>query len=189
MKDNSVPYNHAPKAIVPGSVSASRSGNMTHIRKATVEDAEALCLIYNHYVLNTVITFEEEPVAANEMAHRIEEVTSSLPWLVCVRDSEIVGYAYAANWRARSAYRHSVESSVYLRHGIARQRLGTLLYEALLAELARLPVHAVMGGIVLPNESSVALHEKFGFEKTAHFKQVGFKFGQWLDVGYWQLIL
>lgn len=162
---------------------------MTRIRKASVEDAEALCLIYNHYVLNTVITFEEEPVTASQMSQRIEEVTSSLPWLVCVRDDEILGYAYAAKWRARSAYRHSVESSVYLRDGIARQRLGTLLYEALLAELARQPVHAVMGGIVLPNESSIALHEKFGFEKTAHFKQVGFKFGQWLDVGYWQLIL
>jgi L-amino acid N-acyltransferase YncA len=189
MKDNSVPHNHAPKATASGSVSASRSGNMTHIRKATVEDAEALCVIYNHYVLNTVITFEEEPVTASQMSQRIGEVTSSLPWLVCVRDDEIVGYAYAAKWRARSAYRHSVESSVYLRHGIARQRLGTSLYEALLAELARGQVHAVMGGIALPNESSVALHEKFGFEKTAHFKQVGFKFGQWLDVGYWQLIL
>jgi L-amino acid N-acyltransferase YncA len=164
--------------------------SMNHeIRKAGKEDSAAICRIYNHYILNTVVTFEEREVTVDAMASRIDEITASLPWLLCVRDNEILGYAYASRWRPRAAYRHSVESSVYIADSASGQGLGTSLYQALLAELAGRSVHVVIGGIVLPNRRSVVLHEKLGFEKVAHFKEVGFKFGQWLDVGYWQLIL
>ena len=160
------------------------------IRAATTDDAESIVRIYNHYVLNTTITFEEESVSPQEMAGRIAEVTSNgLPWLVVEQDGGVVGYAYATKWKARCAYRFSVETTVYLAPGLAGRGLGTKLYEVLLAQLRDKGLHAAMAGIALPNPSSIALHEKFGMTKVAHFKEVGFKFNQWLDVGYWECVL
>lgn len=163
---------------------------MTHIiRPATVADAAAMCDVYNPYVLDTVISFETEPVTPEQMGHRILDITSQFPWLVCVEDGKILGYAYATKWRARAAYQHAVESSVYLSPAAGGKGFGSALYRALIAELKKLPVHVVIGGIALPNAASVALHEKMGFEKVAHFAQVGKKFERWIDVGYWQRVL
>lgn len=160
------------------------------IRQATSADAAAIAAIYNHYVLNTVITFEEQAVSTEQMAERIGQVKADgLPWLVLEQNSEVLGYAYATKWRVRSAYRFSVESTVYLKAGIVGKGFGSQLYQQLLAELKALGLHLVIGGITLPNEKSVALHEKFGFEQCGHFQQVGFKFEQWRDVGYWQKLL
>lgn len=160
------------------------------IRPATPADAAAIAGIYNHYVAHTTITFEEQAVAPEQMAERIAEVgAASLPWLVAEREGQVLGYAYAGRWKARSAYRFSVETSVYLRDGLGRQGVGSALYDALFAELKARGVHAAIGGIALPNDNSVALHEKFGMKKVAHFEQVGFKFGRWIDVGYWQRVL
>jgi L-amino acid N-acyltransferase YncA len=161
-----------------------------HIRNAGSTDAAALAAIYNHYVLNTAISFEEAALSEAEMARRIAEVQAAgLPWLVIDDAGALAGYAYATRWRVRPAYRHSVETSVYLRAGSAGAGFGTLLYRALLARLREDGRHLVIGGIALPNPASVALHEKAGFEKVAHFSEVGFKLGRWHDVGYWQLIL
>lgn len=163
---------------------------MTHfIRPASVADAAAICKIYNPYILDTFISFETEPVTPEQMAHRIVDITTHFPWLVCVEDGQILGYAYATKWRARAAYQHAVESSVYLSSAAAGKGLGSALYRALIAELEKLPVHVVIGGVALPNAASVALHEKMGFEKVAHFAQVGKKFDRWIDVGYWQRVL
>jgi phosphinothricin acetyltransferase len=159
------------------------------IRLATIDDAASIAAIYNHYVLNTSITFEEEAVSNAAMAARIRETTESLPWLVFESDGEILGYAYASKWKSRCAYRYSVESTVYLKHGITRQGLGTQLYDRLLSDLRSKGMHSVIGGIALPNAASQGLHEKMGFRKIAHFEQVGWKFERWIDVGYWQLIL
>ena len=160
------------------------------IRSVVAGDSGAIAEIYNDYVAKTVITFEEEPVSAPEMSRRIEEAGSaSLPWLVAERDGKVVGYAYATPWRARSAYRFSVEVTVYLDPGCPRLWIGSRLYEALLAELRPQGVHAALGVIALPNEASVALHEKLGFAKVAHLREVGLKFGRWIDVGYWQRLL
>jgi len=159
------------------------------IRSATRNDAAAICDIYNHYVLNTVISFETEAVSVDEMAARIEETLTQFPWLVYEVEWRIIGYAYASKWRLRRAYQHSVEGSVYLVQDYAGRGVGTLLYQALINELTKQNVHAVLGGIALPNPGSVALHEKLGFVKVAHLPQIGRKFDQWLDVGYWQLIL
>ena len=160
------------------------------IRMAEISDAEAIVSIYNYYVANTTITFEERQVSVEEMAGRIKDIQSTgLPWFVIEDAKQVVGYAYASKWKTRSAYRFSVETSVYLKSSCHARGLGSRLYEALFAALSSQGIHAAIGGIALPNESSVYLHEKFGMKKVAHFEQVGFKFGQWLDVGYWQKVL
>lgn len=153
-------------------------------------DAERICRIYNHYVEHTTITFEEEPVSIEAMQTRIAEVRScGLPWIVYCDGGETLGYAYAGRWKPRSAYRHSVESSVYLDKERVGKGIGSALYEELLSRLRKASIHAVVGGVALPNEASVRLHEKFGFRKVAHFQQIGLKFGRWIDVAYWQLLL
>lgn len=159
------------------------------IRPALPADAEAIARIYNYYILNTVVTFEEQVVTAQAMEDRLQEVGSaSLPWLVAEAPGSIIGYAYASRWKDRSAYRYSVESTVYLDPAALRVGFGSGLYDALLTNLRQQKLHVVIGGIALPNEASIRLHEKIGFRKVAHFNEVGFKFDRWVDVGYWQLI-
>jgi phosphinothricin acetyltransferase len=163
---------------------------MHSIRAATSSDAPAVSDIYNHYVTETIVTFEEEPVPAAEVARRMEEVrTASLPWLVAERGGCVVGYAYAAPWKSRIGYRYSAEITIYLGPEHAGAGIGSSLYGRLFPILQARGLHAVIGGIALPNEASVALHEKFGMSKVAHFAQVGFKFDRWIDVGYWQRTL
>jgi len=164
---------------------------MTHptLRPVRPSDADALAAIYGHYALNTIITFEEEAVPADAMRARVLEITRTLPWLVAVEGGEVAGYACAAPWKARAAYRHTVESAVYLRPGSTGRGLGTRLYAELLRLLTKGGVHAVIAGIAQPNPASVALHEKMGFRPAGRFEEVGFKFGKWIDVGYWERIL
>ena len=157
------------------------------IRAANPQDAAAIAAIYNPYIADTTISFEEEPVSTEDMRGRIAAVQDGgLPWLVLERDGEIAGYAYATKWRVRHAYRFSVETSVYLAAHHAGKGAGTALYTALLAQLRAAGYRLAIGGIAQPNPASVALHEKMGYRKVAHFGEVGFKFGQWIDVGYWE---
>lgn len=157
------------------------------IRDATIVDAAPIADIYNYYVLNDTATFEEQEVSGSDMAERIRQVQGDgLPWILAEKNQDIVGYAYASRWKSRSAYRHSVEITVYVSVQHAAQGQGGELYRVLFKKLRQLPIHAVIGGITLPNPASIALHEKFGMQKVAHFKEVGFKFDRWLDVGYWQ---
>jgi L-amino acid N-acyltransferase YncA len=160
------------------------------IRAATAGDAEAMARIYNHYIRETIVTFEEEPVDGATMAARLQETAAvSLPWLVAEAGGGVLGYAYASKWKGRCAYRYSVESTVYLDPAQTGRGVGTQLYAALLDALRARSLHAVIGGIALPNAASVGLHERLGFEKVAQFREVGFKFGRWIDVGYWQLLI
>ena len=159
------------------------------IRACTAADAAAICAIYNPYVLETVITFEETPVSTAEMAQRIADVTARLPWLVAEEGRGLVGYAYATPWKARSAYRFSVESTVYVAPDHMGRGVGTALYRELIDALRRLGMHSAVGGIALPNAASIALHEKLGFRKIGQFVEIGRKFDRWVDVGYWELIL
>lgn len=157
------------------------------IRDAVAADAARIAEIYNHYVLHTIVTFEEETIGADEMAKRMDEVrAASLPWLVAEAAGRVAGFAYASKWKGRCGYRFSTEVTVYLDHDAGGRGLGSTLYGDLFPMLVDRGVHAAMGGIALPNRASVALHEKFGMQKVAHFKEVGFKFGTWIDVGYWQ---
>ncbi len=160
------------------------------IRDATGEDAAAIAAIYNPYILDSTISFEEQAVTSEDMATRIAGVQDGgLPWLVLERDGVIAGYAYATKWRVRHAYRFSVETSVYLARGQGGRGGGTTLYETLLERLRAAGCHLAIGGIAQPNPASVALHEKLGYKKVAHFSEVGFKFDRWIDVGYWELKL
>jgi len=160
------------------------------VRSASEVDAEAIAHIYNYYVHNTVVTFEDEPVSVQAMAARIAEVQGlSLPWLVAEVENEVVGYAYANRWKVRNAYRYSVETTVYLEHGREGGGIGASLYSALLPILRAGGIHVAIGGAALPNEASAALHAKLGFEYVATFRQVGFKHNRWVDVAYWQLVL
>lgn len=159
------------------------------IRMATGADAAAICAIYNHYVTRTIVTFEEQSVAHGEMRSRMAAVLDKLPWLVLESDDEIAGYAYAAPWKSRIGYRFAVESSIYLAPTQIGRGFGSALYATLLDHLRARNIHCVIGGTALPNAASVALHEKLGFTQVAHFRENGFKFGHWIDVGYWQRML
>lgn len=160
------------------------------IRPVAPSDVGAITRIYNYYVLHTVITFEESSVSEEEMWSRVQAVEEAgLPWIVCEYQAEVVGYAYASPWKARSAYRFSVESTVYLSNEVTGRGIGSLLYDALFSQLKKQDIHAVMSGITLPNSASVSLHEKFNMKKVAHFSEVGLKFDRRLDVGYWQKFL
>ncbi|CAM2817631.1 arsinothricin resistance N-acetyltransferase ArsN1 family B [Moritella viscosa] len=157
------------------------------IRIATKQDAEAISHIYNHYITTTVITFEEEVVSSDDIADRIKTtLAAGLPWLIAEEDNIVLGYAYATPWKSRSAYQFSVETSVYLDPNASRKGWGSQLYQALFVQLQHTKVRTVIGGIALPNPASIALHEKLGMHKSAHFSKVGYKFNQWIDVGYWQ---
>lgn len=167
-----------------------RTRQMAIIRPATSDDAVAIAAIYNYYIANTVVTFEEEGVTVADMATRIGAIEAEgLPWLVATQDDGVVGYAYASKWKGRCAYRFSVESTIYVDPAATGRGIGTALYKQLVEVLRRLDLHAVIGGVALPNAGSVALHEKLGFRKVAQFHEVGFKFQRWIDVGYWQLTL
>jgi L-amino acid N-acyltransferase YncA len=159
------------------------------IRDCTPADAAPISAIYNHYVEETTITLEEALVAADEMAQRIANVTGGFPWLVWEQDGKLLGYAYATQWKARSGYRHSTETTIYLDPQATGKGIGTALYQSLLHKLRSLGAHSAVGGIAVPNRASVALHEKLGFVKIGQFREIGLKFGQWIDVGYWELIL
>jgi phosphinothricin acetyltransferase len=159
-----------------------------NVRTANLEDAAAIAAIYNFYVESSHSTFETENVNEPEMRRRVSEILENYPFPVCEENGEIIGYAYASRYKSRAGYRHSVEVSVYIKNGINGKGIGTILYENLFAELHAKPIHAIIAGIALPNDASIRLHEKFGFEKVAHFREVGFKHGRWIDVGYWEKI-
>jgi len=159
------------------------------VRSCVPADAAAIGDIYNHYIEHTTITFEERSLETAQMQARIEAGMRAYPWLVCCDGGEIVGYAYAGRWRERAAYRHTAESTVYVRESLAGKGYGKALYSALLETLEGQGCHVVLGCIALPGEASVRLHEHFGFSKVAHFSEVGRKFDRWLDVGYWQKTL
>jgi phosphinothricin acetyltransferase len=159
------------------------------IRPVKPEDAQAICEIYNYYVDNTVISFEEQPITAAEMKGRIKEITRKHPWIVEEEEGRILGYAYAYKYRERLAYRHTVEITVYLKDSETGKGLGTRLMKRLIEETRERGYHTLISAIAIPNERSVSLHEKCGFKKAGHLHETGFKFNQWIDVGYWELVL
>lgn len=157
------------------------------LRDARPGDAGAIARIYNHYIAGSIATFEEDPVTDSGMAERVREnQDAGFPWLVAAGGGDLVGYAYAGPWNSRCAYRHTAECSVYLAPDATGRGLGKTLYRELFQRLEPLEIKVLIGGISLPNAPSEALHEGLGFRKVAHFERVGFKFGRWIDVGYWQ---
>ena len=158
------------------------------IRVATRADAAAIAAIYAPIVTDTTISFEELPPDEIEMARRIEARSQRHPWLVAV-DSGVVGYAYASELRSRAAYRWSAESTVYVDEAQRGRGVGSLLYRALLERLKANDFHAVFAGIALPNDASIGLHQSVGFQAVGVYREVGFKFGSWIDTSWWQRLL
>ena len=157
------------------------------IRAATTADAAAVAEIYNWYVANTVITFEVDPVSADDMAQRIAGVLAAHEWLVLEGEGDLLGYAYAGRFRERAAYRQATESAIYLRHGLEGKGVGAPLYAELIRRTFARGYRHMIGAIALPNEPSVRLHERLGFVKAGHLVRIGRKFDRWIDVGNWQL--
>jgi phosphinothricin acetyltransferase len=161
-------------------------GSEISIRAACEADAAAIQAIYAPIVRDTAISFEEDPPSVEEMASRIQKTLIDYPFLVCDRDGEIVGYAYAGQHRVRAAYRWSVDVSVYVSPKVRRGGIGRALYTALLTILNGQGFHTAFAGIALPNEASIGLHEAVGFEPLGVYREVGFKHGRWHDVGWWR---
>lgn len=159
------------------------------IRPANSKDAPALVAIYNWYIAQSVCTFEEEQLSDEEMRKRIASADEGKPWVVLEEDGVLLGYAYASTWKARAAYNRSREVTIYLHQDAIGNGRGRQLYQHLIDELRKKPIHSLIASIALPNASSVALHENLGFTKAGQFSEVGYKFGEFVDVGYWQLIL
>ena len=159
------------------------------IRNVTPSDAERICEIYNNYVLNTAITFETSAVSIEDMKQRINNIVSSgYPYIVYELENNIVGYCYLHAWSGRCAYSTSAEISIYIDKDHKHKGLGHEIMVYLLHNIDLTRFHTIIAGIALPNEASVALHEKFGFKKISHFKDIGYKLNKWRDVGHWQLL-
>ena len=159
------------------------------IRKATLDDAGDICNIYNYYIENTAISFETEPVSEIEMRQRINEVVNAgYPFYVGEKDGNVIGYYYTHPFHNRFAYKSTAEVSIYLDKNETGKGYGTQLFEHLLTQIDKSTIHTLIAGICIPNESSVRLHEKFGFIQVSNMKEVGRKFDRWHDVGHWQLI-
>ena len=159
------------------------------IRLAAAHDAGQVLAIYAPIVRNTIVSFETEPPSTDEMQGRIVEILAHFPWLVCERDGEILGYAYASKHRTRRAYQWSVDVSAYVHEQARRFGVGRALYTSLLKLLTVQGFYNAYAGIALPNPASVGLHEAVGFQPVGVYHAVGYKLGAWHDVGWWSLAL
>lgn len=159
------------------------------IRAAMPADLPALTDIYNHYVVHTAITFDLHPLLPQDRRDWFDAHAGSGRHRLLVaeaRDGSLAGYATTSRWRPKPAYDTTVEATVYCRHGFTARGVGTRLYEAMFTAIADAGVHRAVAGITLPNAASVALHSRFGFTPVGVFKEVGFKFDRYWDVGWFE---
>ena len=161
---------------------------MMSLRPATPADAAAIAAIYAPYVVSSAATFETEPPSVKEMKARITTAADIYPWIVCADDESgvILGYAYAAAFHNRTAYRWAAETSVYVAGGFQGRGVGRMLYTALIATLREQDFAQAVALISLPNDYSIKLHEAMGFKRAGVFREVGYKNNRWIDVGIWQ---
>ncbi len=156
------------------------------IRFAKPSDARSLLDIYAPYVENTAITFEYEVPTIEDFATRIAKTLEKYPYLVAEEDGVVVGYAYASTYYARAAYDWAVELSVYVSQDARGQGVGSKLYDALEDLLEQMGYIHFLACISLPNEASLALHRKRGYQQVAHFPKIGYKFNRWHDIVWLQ---
>ncbi len=160
------------------------------IRRARTEDVPRIAEIYNHYVLNSVETFEVEAVSCREMERRMGEVLATGPYIVYADgDGRVLGYAYAHPWKERRAFHITFETTVYVDHTCRHRGIGMQLMEELISQCRPLPIHALIACITGGNEASTALHRRLGFRQVSLFREVGFKFGRLLDIVDYELII
>jgi len=162
---------------------------MGQVRVASEADAAAVAAIYAPYVLQTAITFEEQAPPPEAMAARIRKILEGHPFLVFEEAGAVLGYAYASPHKERSAYRWSVDVAIYVAATAHRRGIGRQLYGRLLQVLRRQGFHTAYAGITMPNDNSVGLHEALGFRFIGAYGEVGFKFGEWRNVGWWGLAI
>jgi L-amino acid N-acyltransferase YncA len=164
-------------------------GNKFTFRLITEADAVEVLEIYKPYVRDTIISFEYEVPTLDDFSRRIKVVSLEYPWLLCLQDDKIVGYAYASKHRDRTAYQWSVDSAVYLSPAVHRKGIARILYESLFSLLRLQGFFNVYAGISLPNEKSVGFHEAMGFEEIGVYKKTGYKHGSWHNTAWFQLRL
>ena len=159
------------------------------IRPATRLDLAVIDQIYNHYVLHSTCTYQEAPESIASRRRWFDHHGTQYPVIVAEVNGEVVGWGSLSAYHARSAYRRTVENSVYVHHHHHRRGIGSLLLKELIIRSRALGHHAIIAGIDAEQPASVALHKRFRFQKVGRLKQVGFKFGRWLDVIYMELLL
>jgi L-amino acid N-acyltransferase len=159
------------------------------VRAAAPADLDAINEIYNHYVLHTTCTYQEEPEPIAGRRQWFEHHSGRHPVTVAEQDGRVIGWGSLSAYHPRSAYRNTVEDSIYVHHQHHRHGIGSLLLQDLIARARAGGHHAIIGLIDADQAASVALHAKFGFVEVGHLKQVGLKFNRWLDVIYMELLL
>jgi L-amino acid N-acyltransferase YncA len=156
------------------------------IREVSVDDIPKILEIYNHYIEHTVITFDLEAYTLEQMKSKITSLQTDYPVLVAYNSKKILGYAYASAWKTKAAYKHSAETTIYMHPDHHGKGVGKRLYNALLSSLPLFEIVNAVACITVPNDASISLHKKLGFERVGRFDKVGFKHERWIDVEYWQ---
>lgn len=159
------------------------------IRRVKLQDAKAITTIYNEYVEHSVSTFDTEPLREEDMRSRIAEIAARFPYFVYEEDGRVTGYCYAHLWKERDAYKHTLETTVYMAPGYLGKGIGKMLMQRLIEECKREGYHALIACITEGNAASDSLHLGLGFKQVSHFEKVGLKFGRWLDVVDYELLL
>lgn len=162
---------------------------MTVIRPATEADLPAVKEIYDAQVREGISTFEVDPPPQSYWEQRLGSAEPGDRFLVAATDEGVVGYAYSSSFRPRHGYRHTRETSVYVGVQAQGQGVGRRLYDDLLDGLRADDVHLVVAVVALPNPASQALHQACGFSPVGVLREVGHKFGRWIDTEWWQLTL
>jgi phosphinothricin acetyltransferase len=179
-----------PRSIAKRATEVSKGdGCPITIRPAAKSDLKIINDIYNHYVINSTCTYQEEPEPLKSRHDWFAHHGPKHPITVAVENKNVVGWGSLSAYHARSAYRCTVENSVYVHHEHHRRGIGSLLLEDLIVRARKAGHRVIIAAIDADQPASTALHSKFDFKKVGHFKQVGFKFGRWLDVVYMELLL
>jgi len=163
--------------------------NAVVVRPATEADLTAINDIYNHYVLHSTCTYQEETEPMEGRRQWFQRHSAAHPIIVAELENQVVAWGSLSPYHARSAYRRTVENSVYVHHNFHRRGIGSMLLKELIVRARALGHRAIIAGIDGEQNASVALHAAFDFQHVGRLKQVGFKFGRWLDVIYVELLL
>lgn len=159
------------------------------IRPVRIADAEAVLNIYNPFITQTTVSFETQPLALEKMRQRIEGISSSYPYFVCELEDRVCGFCYAHAWKERRAYAHTFEVTIYLSPLAQGKGVGVIMLRRLIEASRQRGAKVLIACITANNERSIRLHRSLGFEQVSHFKNVGCKFGQILDVVDMELVL
>jgi len=166
-----------------------RKGGVLNIRDVSLSDIPQITEILNHYIIHDSCTFQIEPYSVAKISEKIAEITKVYPYIVMEEDNEVIGFAYASRWREKQAYDKSAETTIYLNPQQKHKGLGKILYQELIEQLREKNFRLLVACLTLPNPPSVRLHESLGFEKAGEFKDAGYKFNRWYNVGFWQKVL